>query len=235
MGVDYQVARAISRCSNYVKPDGKYACLGRQDLNMRKWQLKRFFREELELTNVDAMQSDGFSDKFFDIVGYKHMQSIDCNDYEGAGFVQDLNEPLRKSLYNVFDFIIDGGTIEHVFDTKTAFESVFNMLTVGGILLSVNGANNHFGHGFYQYSPEIIWRYWQDVKKCKIHWAAEVPVNFNEPHTILSDPRHSAIRPTSAFAGPSYLIYIVEKTTEDAAYSPPQQSFYKNKWSTERP
>ncbi len=32
------------------------------------------------------------------------------------------------------------------------------LLKVGGLFLTSNGDNNFLGHGFYQFSPELLWR-----------------------------------------------------------------------------
>jgi len=40
---------------------------------------------------------------------------MDFSAYEGADLVHNLNQPVVKSLEGRFNFILDGGTTEHVF------------------------------------------------------------------------------------------------------------------------
>ena len=66
-----------------------------------------------------------------------------------------MNNPVPEEYYEKYDVIFDGGTIEHIFDVKMCFHNVKKMLKKNGIFISVNGANNHLGHGFYQFSPDL--------------------------------------------------------------------------------
>ena len=64
------------------------------------WQAEKMFIEKFGSTIVDA---------------------LDNSLYEGANIVQDLNQVLSDdNLKNKYNTIIDGGTLEHVFDIATA-------------------------------------------------------------------------------------------------------------------
>ena len=78
--------------------------------------------------------------------------------YEGADIVHDLNRPLPQSLHGSFDVVLDGGLLEHVFNFPMALKNSMEMVKVGGHLLLIAPANNNFGHGFYQFSPELFFR-----------------------------------------------------------------------------
>ena len=93
-----------------------------------------------------------------DSLGSRTIKSLDFSDFEGAEIIHDLNVPIPDELIDRFDCIFDGGTIEHVFDIRTAISNVKRMLKIGGIFLMVDGANNFLGHGLYQFSPELLWR-----------------------------------------------------------------------------
>jgi hypothetical protein len=58
----------------------------------------------------------------------------------------------------MFSVVYDGGTIEHVFNAVQAFKNGMEMVRVGGHFIQVNPANNFMGHGFWQFSPELIYR-----------------------------------------------------------------------------
>jgi hypothetical protein len=72
--------------------------------------------------------------------------------------VHDLNLPVSEELHERFDTIIDGGTLEHVFNFPQAIKSAMEMLAARGRLFIIAPGNNYFGHGFYQFSPELFYR-----------------------------------------------------------------------------
>jgi hypothetical protein len=67
-----------------------------------------------------------------------------------------LNKPVEVSLHEKYDAVIDGGSLEHIFHTPNAIESYMNLVKKGGSLFIFTTANNHLGHGFYQFSPEFF-------------------------------------------------------------------------------
>ena len=83
---------------------------------------------------------------------------MDFSAYEGAAILHDLNEPVGDELKEKFTFVLDGGTLEHIFNFPVAITGAMEMVAVGGHLAIVTGGNNFFGHGFYQFSPELFFR-----------------------------------------------------------------------------
>ena len=75
---------------------------------------------------------------------------MDISDYEGADFIQDLNHPIPDELNEMFDLVIDGGTMEHLFDTKQCIENISRMIKVGGRVIHMQVSNNYSGHGLYK-------------------------------------------------------------------------------------
>ena len=58
---------------------------------------------------------------------------MDFSDYEGANIIQDLNTLIKNhDIFEKYDLIIDGGTLEHVFHVPNAFENFFKLLKIGG-------------------------------------------------------------------------------------------------------
>lgn len=115
-------------------------------------------RHGMDASVTDIAGSTGYAEELFRRIGSRTVVSADNSPYEGAEIIHDLNQPAPPELHERFDCVFDGGTLEHVYSIPTAFESVKRMLKPGGLFLSVNGANNWLGHGFYQFSPELMWR-----------------------------------------------------------------------------
>jgi hypothetical protein len=59
-------------------------------------------------------------------------------------------------LKNKYDCVWDGGTLEHVFNYPAAIKNCMDMVKINGHLILETPANNQFGHGLYQFSPELF-------------------------------------------------------------------------------
>jgi hypothetical protein len=111
------------------------------------------------ITPLDEYRSGDYSDAFIrGFLGAKTLSILDYSAYEGATIVHDLNQPIAAEHHGRFDAVIDGGTLEHVFNFPVAIASLMNALKVGGHLFLKSPANNLCGHGFYQFSPELMFR-----------------------------------------------------------------------------
>jgi hypothetical protein len=92
-----------------------------------------------------------------DVFGFSiEESSLDFNSAEGANIICDLNQPVPSDMRKKFDIVIDGGTLEHIFDIRTAFENIFSLVAVSGFIIHINPLNNWINHGFYQISPGLI-------------------------------------------------------------------------------
>ena len=54
--------------------------------------------------------------------------ATDVSAYEGADIIHILNLPVPKSSYGEADFIVGGGTFDHLFDMRVASENVVNLI-----------------------------------------------------------------------------------------------------------
>lgn len=97
---------------------------------------------------------------FFSLLGLNEVQALDVDSFEGAEIVHDLNCPVPVELENRFGLIVDGGTLEHVFDVRQALSNVAAMLRLGGRVIHLSPGNNYLGHGFYQFSPTLFYDYY---------------------------------------------------------------------------
>jgi SAM-dependent methyltransferase len=95
------------------------------------------------------------------MLGFSSIHSIDVSNYEGAAEIFDLNSAsVPTHLAGAFDFIVDGGTIEHVFHLPNVLNNIYRMLKVGGRILHVAPSSNHVDHGFYMFSPTLFVDYY---------------------------------------------------------------------------
>lgn len=99
--------------------------------------------------------ADRFWKEFLDV---NTLETLDYSAYEGASIVHDLNAPIPQSLAGRFDAVIEAGSLEHIFNFPVAISNLMRMAKVGGRVFLTTVANNFCGHGFYQFSPELIYR-----------------------------------------------------------------------------
>jgi hypothetical protein len=136
--------------------------LGHQKININKKKLN-YLKNEFKLNQeiVDDFDTDNrsFNNTFLKrILNVKNLSVMDYSDYQGANILHDLNYPIPETLEESFDVVIDGGTLEHIFNFPVAIENCMKMVRVGGSVFIFSMANNHCGHGFYQFSPELFFR-----------------------------------------------------------------------------
>jgi hypothetical protein len=160
MGISTSIAKLLVRARLHGVSFARTGTIGRQSLAIPKKDVKAIARK-LGVRGLDwsRFATNGFADDFFrSMLGSESLQSIDYSDYEGVDIVHDLNAPVPETLHGSFDALIDGGSLEHIFDVKQALANYMNMVKVGGCVFVVTTANNMCGHGFYQFSPEFFYR-----------------------------------------------------------------------------
>lgn len=126
--------------------------LGRQEIHIDHAKYQSLF-EGKGLPSGD----EKYADKFFELLGAAQLEFMDASDYEGASVIHNLNNPLHDSLKGVYDCVIDGGTLEHIFNFPTAIKSCMEMVKLGGHLILMTPWHNWAGHGFYEFSPELFY------------------------------------------------------------------------------
>lgn len=162
MGIDGAFAKFLLELRRSGVSFGRTLCLGRQRLYLSDDE-----REDLaHVVGVDVRPEaapeyafDALADRFLhEVLGVESLESVDASAYEGATLVHDLNLPNPDELDGAFDVVLDGGTLEHVFNLPVALASCMRMVRQGGSLVLSTPANNQCGHGFYQFSPELFFR-----------------------------------------------------------------------------
>jgi hypothetical protein len=139
---------------------GSSVCtLGRHTLLFSQRELNRILKEyDQKLLSLLPDRSVYVADDVLRLLGFERVDVLDASDYEGANILHDLNIPVPPEMHEQYDLILDGGTIEHVFNFPVAIESAMRMAKVGGDFIIISPANNYCGHGFYQLSPELFFR-----------------------------------------------------------------------------
>jgi hypothetical protein len=95
---------------------------------------------------------------FFEMLGMEEYMDIDAFDFDQPSLLHDLNQPVPAQHRDTFGTVIDGGTIEHIFDTRQALENTAQLLRVGGHV--VHMASFEMDHGFYSFSPCLLYDFY---------------------------------------------------------------------------
>ncbi len=240
MGIDHVQLRLITDLSTRFSPKGRGVMLGRQNFRVNpknRLRANRILRTAgYDLRWRDVVQEDGFSETLWDKLGYGAVETMDMSDYEGATIIHDLNQPVPPELEGQFDFIYDGGTLEHVFNVPTALASMFRMLKPGGRFVSCNGMNGWVGHGFYQFNPDLAWTFWRRACGCTVHRCMGVARDEAMPDLDFLDVGDYGTRLRLRGKLPAtrvYLYYEVEKTPESKFDGTVLQSDYLVRWAGE--
>ncbi|MBU3000751.1 class I SAM-dependent methyltransferase [Roseovarius nubinhibens] len=240
MGVDVALFDRLVELSTRFQPRGRTLMLGRQGFTIQTRHRKAYdeslARHGIDARRFDFLQEDGFAETLMEKLGFGQIETMDFSDYEGAAILHDLNKKPERKLWNQFDFIFDGGTVEHVFNVPMALEGLYRMLKPGGRLVSANGLNGWYGHGMYQFNPELVWTFWRRACNCNVIDCRAVPVDPDDEfgQVEFRDPAETGVRlklKNQIGPGRTYLYYEVEKTKESHLPDFALQSDYETRWN----
>lgn len=239
MGVDIEIFGRLVELSTRFKAKGRTLMLGRQKFipgDRFAWRYEKILTDHgLDVKLSALVQDDGYADTLFRKLGFGKIEAMDFSPYEGADVIHDLNDPAPKTLEKTFDFIFDGGTIEHVFNVPVALESMFRMLKIGGRFVSVNGLSGWQGHGMYQFNPELVWSFWRRNCGCEVHGCHGIqkhPRGIGKQVTFTDPADRGARLPLGRIVpeGRVYLYYEVERLKTSAPKGRVLQSDYEISW-----
>lgn len=145
-------------------------CLGNQTVaffeeDIKDLRLSSFHKKNYNSLTADFksyFQNNSFEKKyvnklFFKILGFSEIKSIDISGYQKANYIYDLNKNNPPSkLKNKFDCILDGSTIEHIFNTFSVLKNINYFLKKNGYIIHITGINNMPIDGFYQFHPNFF-------------------------------------------------------------------------------
>ena len=222
---------------------GRTLTLGRQRLYVSRAELGELaarYRPDLRDQFADlhvGEPADAFLRRFLDV---RELIALDHSEYEGATLTHDLNQPLPMTLHEQFDTVIDSGTLEHIFNLPVAIASCMQFVKRGGTLFLSAPANNLCGHGFYQFSPELWFRLFNNANGFTLtrlvlvtHPFPGAELSPRQTWYEVSDPADLGVRVPLITPTPAFL--MVEARRVDVVpvlTMPPLQSDYVTRWST---
>jgi hypothetical protein len=158
MGIAPYLAEAIIREHKFRPIRGDVLLLGRQTFRFSPTYAANMVRGlglepadiPLDDTAIDrqtwASEGESFirDDVFFRLLGVPTIRALDHTNYEGADLIHDLNTPIPASLEGIADFVLDGSTLDNVFNPAQALQNIGRMLRPGGRYLGTNMGSVHY-------------------------------------------------------------------------------------------
>src|SRR5262245_5113042 len=159
MGLDSSAVLFLCAAKSFGVDFARTLTIGRQSLFPSEAALGRVFSVLGNREDVKRFLGENkFGERFFSLLGAQDVASIDCSSYESATIIHDLNYRIPDDLRSRYSVVYDGGTLEHVFNIYEALKNSMDMVEPGGHFLQASVANNFMGHGFWQFSPEMLFR-----------------------------------------------------------------------------
>jgi hypothetical protein len=225
MGIDKDVAKFLLSARERKVNFQKSLMLGNQQFQVFDYDYQTL-ADTFKLNNFPSIETGA---DFFRFLGAGEISAMDFSDYEGAAILHDLNKPVADELKEKFTFVLDGGTLEHIFNFPVALANAMAMIAVGGHLAVITGGNNFLGHGFYQFSPELFYRALGAENGFTVERmiAAEVGGKWYE----VADPKEVRGRVELINERPVYLMVLARKIERRPLFAEtPQQSDYVARW-----
>jgi hypothetical protein len=211
------------------------AMIGRQSLHLSMAQLRASFAKSGSI--LSAAEADGvfteeshYAEPLFKRLGAQRIESFDASHYENATHVVDFNLPLPAPFSNRYSAVIDGGSLEHVFNYPQALKNAMEMVRVGGHLMLITPTHSLSGHGFYQLSAELFFRALSPVNGYEVPQVLVCSTTKDAWYSV-ADPATVAGRVLLGGRLTDHLFVVSRRVATAAIFANwPQQSDYSATW-----
>jgi hypothetical protein len=247
MGLNYNDVRCLMEWRR-GNAGGKVATFGRLTLALHPRDLfdlrRKFAADRMAMAWLDRYRWGDYADDMFrELFRFDDVTSLDFSSYEGATVIQDIGAPLRPDLVGRFDLAIDGGTLEHVFNFPVAIGNLMRLVKLGGAVYTQNPCNSLAGHGFYQFSPELMFRVFSKSNGFQISFVRiavartlSIEQTSRQPVYEVVDPARYGGRVMLASADPVVMMSLAVKQSDTEPFAQAVlQSDYVEKWSGAAP
>jgi SAM-dependent methyltransferase len=221
-GVSFDEVLTVGRQSLRASSAEIRAVLARHGVRLSAHQAQKLVTEE-----------NGYCEPLLKLIGAQRVDSIDASNYEGASIVHDMNERLPDSYRGQFTVVIDGGSLEHVFNFPVALRNCMDAVAPGGHFIGITPSNNLMGHGFYQFSPELFFRVFTPANGFRIEKVLLYECPWRWVWYEVLDPEEARRRVELTNNRPAYLIVWAKKAASVPIFTQwPQQSDYVAIWQS---
>lgn len=178
MGLAARTIKYVLKSHKKNRFRGPILTLGNQDIYASQDEIEQWLKDEnlkfkrpeniILSTSHDVVKLNNdaknyiHAKTFFNYLGIseKEYYDVDKFDFDKPRILHDLEKPLPKKYVKFFNFLLDSGTLEHIFDVKPVMENIVKSVKIGGFVLQMVPANNFLNHGFYQFSPTFFYDFY---------------------------------------------------------------------------
>lgn len=207
--------------------------LGRQFRAFSKKEFRKYLPQFQGIPDekLDADFESPYAEAvFFDMYGTK-LLSLDGFAHEKPDFIFDLNRPVPEKMHEQFSCLIDGGTMEHVFNVPQLIDNCFRMLETGGFYICMVPTNNFNGHGLYQFSPDFFYSVFSEANGMQLRDVFIVKFSAkNKVWKINNSPKAAGERVQFDVNTQTEIYVIAEKTGKTPEHITAQQTDYAEGW-----
>jgi hypothetical protein len=235
MGLDINGMRFLLYAKRCGVDFSKSAMIGRQFVYLGSTEFSKILNEfklkiDAKTLEVIFRDYDGYAEGLLEYIGAKEIHSFDASKYEKATHIHDMNFEIDRSLHGQYTMVLDGGTLEHVFNFPTAIKNCMEMVGLGGHYLAITPANNLTGHGFYQFSPELFFHVFTPENGFDLVDVLAFETTGNTWYSVKS-PHEVSSRVTIINNEEVYLLIIAKRVKIMPIFSvSPQQVYYASMW-----
>jgi hypothetical protein len=142
-----------------------------------------------------------------------------------------MNSGLPGEVKEQYTTVLDGGSLEHVFNFPMAIRNCMEMVSVGGHYLGITPANNLMGHGFYQFSPELYFSVFARENGFDLISLIACEDRKRATWYAVRSPREVRRRVTLTNAVPVSLLIVAKRVMKTVIFeTTPQQNDYLSVW-----
>lgn len=235
MAVDIEGLRLLALAQATGADFRRTVTIGRQNYAVAPAELKGLFQglaRRQVADDVLGAPADAYCDSLLKrAFGAETIDSVDASGYEAATIVHDMNQPIQGA--GTYGVVGDFGTLEHIFNLPVALDNVAALCAPGGHILHVLPCNNHVGHGFYQFSPELFFRVYAEGRGFTGTRVFLAPARSTGHWYEVSDPEALGRRVNITSRDQLMMLVITKRTGTPASLvtTSVQQSDYALRWS----
>jgi hypothetical protein len=239
LGIIYRQAKMMLDAHLSGVPMDSLLMIGRQTLLLHRSELKAL--RSICPGALPNYQWGEYADRFFtECLKVTEVNTLDFSSYEGADILHDLNQPIPENLKGQFDVVVEAGSLEHVFHFPIAIQNLMQMPKVGGRIFASTVSNNLCGHGFYQFSPELIFRVFTEENGFELGRVLALEARYPSVELTpiskvfeVADPAHTGCRVGLMTQRPILLLFDARKTVASSVFAKfPMQSDYATAWNS---
>lgn len=150
---------------------------------------------------------------------------LDAIDLDGTDHAMklDLNEPVQ--LDQQYDFVMNDGTGEHVFNVYQFFKTIHEVTRPGGIMFHGMPFSGWVDHGFYNFNPTF---YWDLVAANRYELLFFAYGELNPPKINMFPTREAILEfAKNDQIGKNSLLYLAcRKPSDEQPFVSPMQGYY---------